>query len=258
MIGYLYRHIRLDKNEVFYVGVSKNISYKRAYSVFRRNKFWHNITSKSDYEVEIILESDDYDFLLEKEKEFIELYGRKDLGKGTLVNLTSGGDGVVGYKCTEEDRAKMSARMKLRPPMKGEEHPMFGKRGNLNPNFGIKHTEERKRKNSESQKGEKHHLFGKKRPPEYGAKMSLILKGRKYPNAWDGKRGENHPCYGRKASKETKHKMGRKVIDSDTGIIYGTILEASESLNLVYVTLKYWLYQSHFHKTSLRFYTEDN
>lgn len=93
---YLYRHIRLDTNEVFYVGVGVKRheleeEYYRAYNKDNRNKFWKNITAKTDYRVEILLESDDYEFILVKEKEFVKIYGRRNLGLGTLVNLTDGG-----------------------------------------------------------------------------------------------------------------------------------------------------------------------
>lgn len=98
---YLYRHIRLDKNEVFYVGIGTKTksshssqTYKRAKHKNKRNPFWQNITSKTKWTVEIILESNEYDFIKEKEKEFIALYGRRDLGNGTLCNLTDGGDGI--------------------------------------------------------------------------------------------------------------------------------------------------------------------
>lgn len=100
-ICYLYRHIRLDNNEVFYIGVGmKNYEcngfisiYNRAFQKKKaRNQFWRNIVAKTDYRVEILLESDDYRYILQKEKEFVKLYGRRDLGLGTLVNLTDGGD----------------------------------------------------------------------------------------------------------------------------------------------------------------------
>lgn len=48
MTGYLYRHIRLDTNEVFYIGVSCNANYKRAYSKTHRNQFWENIVKKTE------------------------------------------------------------------------------------------------------------------------------------------------------------------------------------------------------------------
>lgn len=100
---YLYRHIRLDTNQPFYIGIGtigdkdkKYGYYTRAYIKNNRNKWWKNIVGKTSYKVEILLESNNKTFILEKEKEFIKLYGRKQLGLGELVNLTDGGDGTLG------------------------------------------------------------------------------------------------------------------------------------------------------------------
>lgn len=93
---YLYRHIRLDKNIPFYVGVGtkqrngklKSI-YARAYAKEKgRSKWWKNIADKTDYRIEIILESNDLEFIKSKEIEFIDLY------KETLCNITKGGDNI--------------------------------------------------------------------------------------------------------------------------------------------------------------------
>jgi len=118
---YLYRHIRLDKNEVFYIGIGTKKKYgrhehlhRRAYATDSRNKYWTNVINKTEYRVEILLESDDLDFIKQKEVEFISLYGRKNLGKGTLVNLTDGGEGNHGLVVSEETRKKMSASLKGR------------------------------------------------------------------------------------------------------------------------------------------------
>lgn len=118
---YLYRHIRLDKNEVFYVGIGtknkkdiENYTYSRAKSKGSRTDFWRNIVNKADYEIEIILESDDYQFIKQKEIEFVKLYGRTNLGLGTLVNLTDGGDGTLGFLPTEEYRRNLSIARKNR------------------------------------------------------------------------------------------------------------------------------------------------
>lgn len=96
---YLYRHIRTDKNTVFYIGISKkyrgsshNRIYARAYSTNKRNLFWKSIIKQTPYRVEIILESDSHSFIITKEKEFIKLYGRQDLNTGILCNLTNGGE----------------------------------------------------------------------------------------------------------------------------------------------------------------------
>ena len=82
---YLYRHIRLDKNEPFYIGIGSkkerlnnfhkiSSEYERAYTKNKRNIYWKNIVAKTDYIVEILLESDDYDFIKQKEVEFISNY----------------------------------------------------------------------------------------------------------------------------------------------------------------------------------------
>lgn len=127
---YLYRHIRLDTNEVFYVGIGTMINkvqlnYTRANCNKKRNKFWKRIVAKTDYEIEIMLESDDYEFIKQKEIEFIALYGRRNLGKGTLVNLTDGGEGSTGLIVSEETRVKkrnICISLGLRPPI------VFGRR----------------------------------------------------------------------------------------------------------------------------------
>jgi hypothetical protein len=42
----VYRHIRLDKNEPFYIGIGSDRNYKRASSIKDRNKYWGNIVNK--------------------------------------------------------------------------------------------------------------------------------------------------------------------------------------------------------------------
>lgn len=43
-----------------------------------------------------------------KKKEFIQLYGRKDINTGCLCNLTDGGDGIWNCKRSAETRQKLS------------------------------------------------------------------------------------------------------------------------------------------------------
>lgn len=105
-IYYLYRHIRLDKNEVFYIGIgTKNIGaieerkeFYRAFNKSTRNYLWKRVVAKTEYKVQIILESDDLIFVKSKEIEFINLYKRKITEKGTLTNLTLGGDSGGNFK----------------------------------------------------------------------------------------------------------------------------------------------------------------
>jgi len=114
---YLYRHIREDKNEVFYIGIGTKLKkhyktlkseYQRAYSKSRNNDIWNKIINKTKFTVEILMESNNKDFIKNKEKEFINLYGRKNLDKGSLANLTDGGDGSRQVQVSLETKIKMS------------------------------------------------------------------------------------------------------------------------------------------------------
>lgn len=107
---YLYRHIRLDKNEVFYIGIGKidttyntfNCNYKRAFEKKKsRNEYWKNIVSKTDFKVEILYHTESEEEIQKKEIEFIELY------KDTLCNLTEGGYGITSYRHTKETIEKI-------------------------------------------------------------------------------------------------------------------------------------------------------
>ena len=142
----LYRHIRTDKSTPFYIGIGE--TENRAYDKKCRTKIWKNIANKG-YETEILFDDLTWEQACEKEKEFIALYGRRDLGTGTLVNLTDGGEGTLGYRHTEEAKEKNRLASlgennawynKKRPDhtkrMQGENNPCFGRVGKDHPMFG--------------------------------------------------------------------------------------------------------------------------
>ena len=104
----IYRHIRLDNNEVFYVGIGKNEN--RAYDT-RRSNIWKSITNKTDYEVQVLKSDLIWEDACELEKILISYYGRRDLGLGTLVNMTDGGDGTIGFTPTDEMNKKRSEKL---------------------------------------------------------------------------------------------------------------------------------------------------
>ena len=104
----VYRHWRLDKPEVFYVGIGKDES--RAYDFKKaRNKIWHSVKNRAEVQVEIVASGLDWATACELEQLMIQEYGRIDLGTGRLVNLTDGGDGSINVKFSEETKKKMSA-----------------------------------------------------------------------------------------------------------------------------------------------------
>ena len=109
---YVYRHIRLDTNEVFYIGYGKlNNGYpNRATKKYSRSNIWNEIIKCSNWCSEIIYQSNSIEEILEKEKEFIRLYGMKDEG-GTLCNRSTGGSNR-GSKLSKLKRDEMSKNFK--------------------------------------------------------------------------------------------------------------------------------------------------
>lgn len=88
----LYRHLK-PCGEVFYIGIGKE---SRAYEKYGRNEFWKRVVKKySNYEIQILKSDLTVEEAQELEIILIAWYGRRDLGLGTLVNLTDGGEGVV-------------------------------------------------------------------------------------------------------------------------------------------------------------------
>jgi hypothetical protein len=175
----LYRHIRLDKDEPFYIGIGKDES--RAYSKRNRTKYWHNITNKG-YDIEILFDDLSYDEAKLKEIEFIKLYGRIDLGTGILCNMTDGGDGSNGFKHSKEALIKIGEKSKgrIKTPEQIEKwrsNMNFKRSPELTEKIrqsliGKKHTEERK-------ENQRKLRLGKKLSEEAKRKLSEYWKGKK-------------------------------------------------------------------------------
>lgn len=115
---YIYKHIRLDSNKPFYIGIgtkpnnflSTKREYCRAYDCYTRSTFWNRVVNKYGYKIEILLESDDYNFIKEKEKEFVSIYGRINNKTGILINLTDGGEGSVGRILSNNTKEKIRSK----------------------------------------------------------------------------------------------------------------------------------------------------
>lgn len=121
-MAYLYRHIRLDKNEVFYIGIGKDSKgkYKRAYSKDNRNEHWTNIVNITNYEVEIVLDNLTWEEAGKKEIEFIKLYGKIYSNSGTLTNISDGGTGG----CLP---GQLNGMYRKGYKLKGSKNGMYGK-----------------------------------------------------------------------------------------------------------------------------------
>jgi hypothetical protein len=181
---YVYRHIRLDKNEPFYIGIGTDNNYKRAYSKNSRNIFWERVVKKTNYDVEIIMDNLTKDKAKQKEIELILLYGKKINNTGTLVNISDGGESGSGYKHTQEAKNKIGAANKLKDYSKFDKSYM--------------QTKEYKDKVSKNN-------TGRIMPKSMREKTSLRMKGQVF--SVEHKEKLKIAITGIKRSDETKEKM---------------------------------------------------
>ena len=229
---YIYRHIRIDEQVPFYIGkgtLKKGINpYARSYDSFHRSLHWKSIAAKG-YEVEIMMEFDDEEECFAKEREFILLYGRRDLKTGTLVNFTGGGEGTSNL--SDEARLGRSVTGKKRY----QEEVVWNK--------GTPATEEAKKKMSSFQKKryEAEVIWNKgiPRTEESRRKASEALKGR--PSHWKGK---------------TNSSTSKKIVNIETGAVYHSIKEAALKEEISISTLKSYLHGRYTNKTPLLYLTD--
>jgi hypothetical protein len=65
-MAYVYKHTRLDKNEVFYIGIGTDKYFFRPKDKKRRNVYWQNITNLTDWTYEIIFIDNNLDIVKER------------------------------------------------------------------------------------------------------------------------------------------------------------------------------------------------
>ena len=98
---YIYQHIRLDTNEVFYIGKGvqkkQNYQYYRAFDKKRRNNIWNSIVSKTGFKVEILATNLSEKECFNLEIELISKHGKIFDNSGTLANYTDGGEGQLRF-----------------------------------------------------------------------------------------------------------------------------------------------------------------
>ena len=157
---YVYEWIRLDTNEPFYVGKGCGDRWRNLYRDY--NPRFMNIINKVPVVVSILIdnltEEESFDF----ECYYIWLY--RDIIGYDICNIPDGGEGqslcgelnpFYGKHHSEETRKLLSeqhkgmtysqeTKDKLSAMRKGEGNSMWGRRGELSPHWGKKHSEERK------------------------------------------------------------------------------------------------------------------
>jgi len=226
-MAYLYRHIRLDTNLPFYIGIGSDDTYKRAKCKDKRNVFWNRIVNKHPYRIDIVIDNISWEEACVKEKEFILLYGRKNINNGLLTNLNDGGEGNFGYKPTKEQREKNSIAHK----------------GKITWNKGIPHTEEYKNKLSEIMK-DKCFWKDKNLPLDVRNKISKNLIGRY--------RGIESPHFGKKRPKELVNRISKLLIGNTNMLGKVHSDETKEKISNANKGNKNWLGKSHSEETKCK------
>lgn len=86
---------------------------------------------------------------------------------------------------------------------------------------------------------------GFKLSEEHRKKISEANKGKKL--------GINNPMYGKNPYADKPHPHSRKIIDTMTGIIYGSVLEVSRLSKIPRTTLMRWLDNNNLNKTNYKY-----
>lgn len=151
----------------FYVGKGT----KRRTGIIKRNGYWIAVSKKFGWRREIIFGTTDENYAFEIEKLKIKEYNTFELGckDGSAwgCNLTAGGEGPSGR----------GGKLSYLHGLKGKDHPRFG----------VRQSEEFKKKLSESRKGPGNPMFGKTLSTEHRRKQSEATKGK--PNKTAFKKG---------------------------------------------------------------------
>lgn len=200
---FVYAHYKADDltGPPFYIGKGKGKRDKSG----RRNPYWKNISNKHGFIVKRLAENLTENQAWDLEKKLIAEYGRLIDNTGCLCNLSDGGEGASGVKHNNVTKEKWS---KAKKGKTWEE--IFGveKANQIREQRKIKtkkHSEETKKKLSESKKGNKNPMYGKKLSDDHRKKLSEVRKGKPSPTK------------GKKYSEETRlnYKKGAIIRSND-------------------------------------------
>lgn len=261
-MAYVYRHIRKDTNQVFYIGIGTDNKGKHTRAKSKaRNRYWKRIVEKTDYEIEILFDDITKEKAISKEIEFISIYGRRDLNKGTLANLTDGGEGVVNM--SEEGKSvlrKIRQNTVMSQEQKDKYSEMFKGSGNPNSSklinritfeifgsimeaaekYGINRYTLRNNLNGKSCNYSDFFYY-----KDYLEKGIEVLEADRLLKIKQVKE---------ELSKKRSRNSSKKVINIMTGEVFDTVTNASKSIGITNLHLSSMLVGRNKNKTNLRFY----
>jgi hypothetical protein len=237
-IFYVYEHWRLDRDECFYVGKGRG---GRAYSMKDRNRHHQAIVAKlsrtgSAFEVRIVASCLSEPEAFELERERIAFWRSSGVD---LTNLTNGGEGISGFRHSEETRKKLSHLNKGVPsPLRGK--PISEETKKKLSEIGKKRGAPKLTKEQQEKVSGWHR--GRKRSLETCQKISQAKKGKSSTT-----KGRPSPLKGRSLSLETRKLMSEKTTERWAktrekcgGVIVGRKLTDPEKLAISKRKKAYW------------------
>ena len=108
---FVYAHFTLDTNESFYVGKGTR---KRWQNAAGRSDAWKRHAKKHGVYTRMLVRNASPYAAGVLETTAIAMFGRRDLGQGSLLNRTNGGEGSPGHVVSPETTAKIVAKIKGR------------------------------------------------------------------------------------------------------------------------------------------------
>lgn len=219
----VYIHRKADDGVPFYVGKATlkkrrgKLVMERPYCRTSRSQWWHRTVAKHGLAVEIVAMFPTDAAAQAHEMALIEEIGRANLGKGSLINLTDGGDGQAGIIMSASTRAKHSANAK-KPRTEAWVNSIRAARKN-------------------------------------GGNGGVVKRGDKLPDWWrerisNGVRGNNNPMFGKTGE---KHPTSRRVVDLATGESFPSVTAAARAIGVRMQTLHNMLTGFRPNCTAMRF-----
>ena len=169
-----------------YIGLGQNVE-KRMWETHKECKILYCAIKKygkNNFKRYVIEYYDNIEVLGLMETYFIVFYKSHVSEQG--YNITWGGDGCFGVPHTEEWKKANSERMS------GKNHPLYGKRGKDNPNYGYRATEETKKKLSVTSSGNRNGMYGTHNSEEQKRNFSENFSGENHPR-WGKNYQTQHP-----------------------------------------------------------------